>query len=68
MADAPWICDCQRVDAARVEAALRAGARDVDAVARLTGAGTGCGTCRPEIRRRLRRHRLAAWWRRLVDR
>lgn len=58
----PVICDCQRVTLAAVDSAIERGARSVGAVGSATGAGTGCGQCRADIRRRLR----WAWLRRLV--
>ncbi|MGH9153607.1 MAG: (2Fe-2S)-binding protein [Acidimicrobiales bacterium] len=42
-----YVCLCRRVTDRCVEAAIAAGARDVDAVGRLCRAGTGCGGCRP---------------------
>jgi assimilatory nitrate reductase catalytic subunit len=42
----PVICVCHGVRADTIRAC---GGRDVESVGRLTGAGTGCGSCRPEI-------------------
>jgi assimilatory nitrate reductase catalytic subunit len=39
------------VRATRIEAAVAAGALDVDAISEATGAGLVCGSCRPEIGR-----------------
>ena len=36
---------------AQIEAAVAAGAGTVDAIGAATGAGTNCGSCRPEITR-----------------
>ena len=47
----PVVCACRGVRAARIQAAIGAGAASVDAVAEATGAGTSCGSCRPEIAR-----------------
>jgi assimilatory nitrate reductase catalytic subunit len=47
----PLVCACRNVRAAAIGKAIDAGARDVDAVAETTGAGTNCGSCRPEIAR-----------------
>ncbi len=47
----PLVCACRSVRAAAIGQAIDAGARDVDAVAETTGAGTNCGSCRPEIAR-----------------
>jgi assimilatory nitrate reductase catalytic subunit len=41
------------VRAAVIGKAIAAGAGDVDAVAEATGAGTSCGSCRPELARLL---------------
>ena len=45
----PTICICHGVSQARIEAAIREGAADTAAVGAATAAGTGCGSCRPEI-------------------
>jgi len=47
----PLVCACLKVGARRVDAAIAAGAASVDAVGQSTGAGTNCGSCRPEIAR-----------------
>jgi assimilatory nitrate reductase catalytic subunit len=49
----PIICACRNVRAAVIAKAVAAGAVDLDAVAEATGAGTNCGSCRPEIARLL---------------
>ncbi|MGE0225244.1 MAG: molybdopterin-dependent oxidoreductase, partial [Acetobacteraceae bacterium] len=49
-AAAPLVCVCNGVDAACITAAIRAGADTIEAVGAVTAAGTGCGSCRPEIR------------------
>jgi assimilatory nitrate reductase catalytic subunit len=51
----PVVCACRGVRATRIEAAIAAGALDVDAVSEATGAGSVCGSCRPEIGRMLAR-------------
>ena len=49
------ICACHSVGAKEIEAAITLhGAADPEAVGRLTKAGTGCGSCRSEIRRMLK--------------
>jgi len=45
----PTICICHGVSRSRIEAAILAGHGDVAAVGAATRAGTGCGSCRPEI-------------------
>jgi assimilatory nitrate reductase catalytic subunit len=49
----PQVCACLKVGARAIAAAVAGGAADVDAVGRVTGAGTNCGSCRPEIARLL---------------
>lgn len=49
----PIVCTCRNVRAAAINRAAQEGACDVDAVADATGAGTSCGSCRPEIARML---------------
>jgi len=43
------VCSCQGVGEGNLEAACRAGASTLEALAQATGAGTGCGSCRPEV-------------------
>jgi assimilatory nitrate reductase catalytic subunit len=45
------VCACLKVVARRIEAAIAAGTSTVDAIGAVTGAGTSCGSCRPEIAR-----------------
>ncbi len=52
----PLVCACLNVDARRIAAAIALGAVTEDAVGTLTGAGTNCGSCRPEIRALIREH------------
>lgn len=56
------ICDCHQVSIARLRAAFEAGERSLPQVAAATRATTGCGQCRPAIRRLLRRWRWARVW------
>ncbi|MBA4011665.1 MAG: nitrate reductase [Phenylobacterium sp.] len=48
---APLVCACRGVRADKIGAAIEAGAGTVDAVSEATGAGSSCGSCRPEIAR-----------------
>jgi assimilatory nitrate reductase catalytic subunit len=50
----PMVCVCLKVGAKAVEGAIAAGARTPDAVGAATGAGTNCGSCRPEIARMIK--------------
>ena len=52
------ICACFGVSGSAVEAAIAGGAASLDAVGRVTRAGTNCGSCRPELRALLRAARL----------
>jgi assimilatory nitrate reductase catalytic subunit len=52
----PTVCVCLKVGLHTLAAAVRAGAPDVEAVGLATGAGTNCGSCRPEIARLLTSH------------
>jgi assimilatory nitrate reductase catalytic subunit len=47
----PIVCACRGVRAPRIAAAIAQGCASVDAVGEATGAGTSCGSCRPEIAR-----------------
>ncbi len=48
-APSPTICVCHGVPLGRILAAIEAGSGSVAAVGEATLAGTGCGSCRPEI-------------------
>ncbi len=45
----PTLCICHGVRAATVTAAVAAGCKSVAAIGEATKAGSGCGSCRPEI-------------------
>lgn len=45
----PTVCVCHGVSAERIGRAIEAGCGDLAAVGAATLAGTGCGSCRPEI-------------------
>ena len=49
----PVVCACLKVAARNIDEAVQAGARTVEAIGAATGAGTNCGSCRPEIARRI---------------
>jgi assimilatory nitrate reductase catalytic subunit len=49
----PVVCACRGVRQGRIEAAIAGGCASVDAVGETTGAGSACGSCRPEIARLL---------------
>jgi bacterioferritin-associated ferredoxin len=47
------LCICRAVTDREIDAAVRAGARSVDAVSACCGAGTDCGACRDAIEARI---------------
>jgi assimilatory nitrate reductase catalytic subunit len=47
------VCACLKVGAKTIDAAIAGGCATVEAVGAATGAGTNCGSCRPEIARML---------------
>jgi assimilatory nitrate reductase catalytic subunit len=49
----PVVCACNGVRASRISAAVASGARTLDDIADATGAGSSCGSCRPEVARML---------------
>jgi assimilatory nitrate reductase catalytic subunit len=49
----PLVCACLKVPLRVIDRAIAGGACTVDAVGAATGAGTNCGSCRPEIARRI---------------
>jgi nitrite reductase (NADH) large subunit len=51
MPDSARICDCNAVSKAVIVDAVFSGARSLSAVCAATRAGTGCGSCRPEVQR-----------------
>ena len=56
-----YVCACRAVTDRTIAAAIAAGARSVDDIARRCGAGSACGGCWPELQRLLdeRAHRTA---------
>jgi NAD(P)H-nitrite reductase large subunit len=51
MADDAQICDCNAVSKAEIVDAVLRGATSLQKVCETTRAGTGCGSCRPELER-----------------
>ena len=51
MPDDTQICDCNAVSKAQIVDAVLRGASSLQAVCDVTRAGTGCGSCRPEVER-----------------
>ena len=47
------VCSCHNVGAGNLQQAIGAGADNLAALCAGTGAGTGCGSCRPEVQRLL---------------
>lgn len=44
------VCSCNSVGEGNLERAIQAGCTDFQQLCQQTGAGTGCGSCRPEVR------------------
>jgi ferredoxin-nitrate reductase len=44
------VCSCNTVGQGNLERAIHAGCSDFQQLCQQTGAGTGCGSCRPEVR------------------
>jgi ferredoxin-nitrate reductase len=44
------VCSCNNVGKGNLENAIRGGCTDFQQLCQKTGAGTGCGSCRPEVR------------------
>jgi assimilatory nitrate reductase catalytic subunit len=49
----PLVCACLKVHANTLQAAIKGGAASLEAIGAVSGAGTNCGSCRPEIGRML---------------
>jgi bacterioferritin-associated ferredoxin len=49
------VCLCHPATERDVESCIREGARSVDDIGDMCGAGTGCGACRDDLRERLER-------------
>ena len=47
--DSAQICNCNGVSKGRIIAAVKAGSRTLKAVMEATRAGSGCGSCKPEV-------------------
>ncbi len=54
------VCSCNNVGEGNIRSAIEAGCRDLPSVCKSTGAGLGCGSCKPEIKNLLNRHAIAA--------
>ena len=52
------LCHCRMIPAEKVFDAIKQGCKTVDDVGRTTLAGTGCGSCRPDIEKLLTQFRL----------
>lgn len=47
----PLVCSCSQVGEGNLQRRISAGCTDLQELCTQTGAGTGCGSCRPEIKR-----------------
>lgn len=45
------VCSCNNVGSGNIKNKIVAGCRDLAQLCTVTGAGTGCGSCRPEVKR-----------------
>ena len=52
-----YLCSCKAVTDRTIGAAVAAGARTIEDLARLCGAGSRCGGCWPALDELLREHR-----------
>ena len=43
------VCSCNNIGDGTIRACIREGAQSLEAIMSHTGAGTGCGSCKPEI-------------------
>jgi ferredoxin-nitrate reductase len=44
------VCSCNNVGEGNIVEAIESGCRDFSSLCKTTGAGTGCGSCRPEVK------------------
>jgi bacterioferritin-associated ferredoxin len=49
------VCLCHPANERDIESCIRDGARSVEDIGEMCGAGTGCGACRDDLRERLER-------------
>ena len=45
------VCSCNNVGTGNITARIDAGCHDLHSLCAITGAGTGCGSCRPEVKK-----------------
>jgi ferredoxin-nitrate reductase len=53
------VCSCNNVGSGNLEKKIQEGCTNLKDLCTLTGAGTGCGSCRPEVQRILENYALA---------
>jgi ferredoxin-nitrate reductase len=44
------VCSCNNVGEGNLKTTIQSGCKDFSTLCATTGAGTGCGSCRPEVR------------------
>ena len=49
------VCSCNNVGTGNIERAIEGGCETLESICQKTSAGTGCGSCRPEVKRILER-------------
>jgi len=47
------VCSCSQVGTGNIEQQIQAGNHTMEALCQITGAGAGCGSCKPEVKRLL---------------
>jgi len=58
--DGKMVCSCNSVGKGNLETAIKNGCDDFQKLCQKTGAGTGCGSCRPEVKEILEKMKEAA--------
>jgi ferredoxin-nitrate reductase len=58
--DGPQVCSCNNVGEGNIGRAIEEGCASFEELTARCNAGTGCGSCRPEVERLWREHRRAA--------
>ncbi len=45
------VCSCNNIGAGNIKAKIQGGCKEISALCTLSGAGMGCGSCKPEVKR-----------------
>jgi len=54
------VCSCNNVGEGNIEKAIKSGCKDFTELCKKTGAGTGCGSCKPEVKAILEKNSVLA--------